>query len=98
MHPLISATDRTLVGRARDLARLREALGTAAGGHGRLIFISGEPGIGKTRLADELARLAHHDGAEALWANCPEGGSAPAFWPWVQLIRAYARQNPAVLG
>ena len=45
-----------MVGRERDLASLLSGLDNAASRRGRLFLISGEPGVGKTRLADEVAR------------------------------------------
>jgi predicted ATPase len=78
-----------LVGRARELASLLSALDDAASGRGRLILLSGEPGIGKSRLADELGEIARRRGATVLWGRCWEAGGAPAYWPWVQAIRAY---------
>ncbi|MGH2546166.1 MAG: ATP-binding protein, partial [Actinomycetota bacterium] len=60
-------------------------------GRGRLILVSGEPGIGKTRLADELTAVARERGARVLWGRCWEAGGSPAYWPWVQSIRSYIR-------
>ena len=77
----------TFVGRARELAELRAGLDDAIGGQGRLFLLAGEPGIGKTRLADEFARLAAARGVEVLWGRCWEGGGAPAYWPLIQIIR-----------
>jgi predicted ATPase len=57
-------------------------------GHGHLFLLSGEPGIGKTRLADEFGRLALAEGVRVAWGRCWEGGGAPAYWPWIQVIRA----------
>jgi tetratricopeptide (TPR) repeat protein len=76
------------VGRARELAELRAALDEAIGGQGRLFLLAGEPGIGKTRLADELVRLAVAQGVQVLWGRCWEGGGAPTYWPLCQIIRA----------
>jgi tetratricopeptide (TPR) repeat protein len=88
----------TLVGRKRDLDELSEALGQAAAGHGSLVLVAGEPGIGKTRLADELAARARSLGAGVLWGTCWEGDGAPAFWPWIQALREHAaRRDPSVL-
>ena len=75
------------VGRARTLERLEGALAAALGGRGRVVLLAGEPGIGKTRTADELARVARERGAEVVIGRCFEGEGAPAFWPWLQLLR-----------
>jgi DNA-binding SARP family transcriptional activator len=82
-------TSAGFVGRGRELAELSAALERACSGHGSIHLIGGEPGIGKSRLADELARLAHAQGARVLWGRCWEAGGAPAYWPWVQALRAY---------
>ncbi len=76
------------VGRERELAALRSALEDAVSGRGRLLVVGGEPGIGKSRLAAELAALAPERGAEVLWGRCWEEGGAPPYWPWVQALRS----------
>jgi len=81
------------VGRQRELSELAGALHDAAGGQGRLFLLSGEPGIGKSRLAEELVRHARAHGAHVLVGRCWEAGGAPAFWPWVQSLRSYLRVN-----
>jgi tetratricopeptide (TPR) repeat protein len=85
---------RAIVGRTRELDRLCVALGEAIAGRGRLVLVGGEPGIGKTRLAEELAGRAGADGASVLWGRCWAVGGAPAYWPWVQILRAYVRDRP----
>ena len=77
------------VGRSAELATLREALEDALAGHGRLVLVSGEPGIGKSRLADELIGQARGRGACVLVGRCWEAGGAPAYWPWIQSLRVY---------
>jgi DNA-binding CsgD family transcriptional regulator len=77
------------VGREAELAALTADLAAAVGGHGRVVLVAGEPGIGKTRLAEELAAQATACGALVLWGRCWEGEGAPAFWPWIQVVRAY---------
>jgi DNA-binding CsgD family transcriptional regulator len=63
-----------------------------------VVLLAGEPGIGKTRLAEELAAQATARGALVLWGRCWEGEGAPAYWPWVQIVRAYVQAaDPAVL-
>ncbi len=75
------------VGRDEELARLTTALDDACAGRGRIFVVSGEPGIGKTRLADELAARAGERGMRVAWGRCWEAGGAPAFWPWIQALR-----------
>lgn len=79
------------VGRDRELGDLSEGLEAALVGSGRLFLLSGEPGIGKSRLADELGSLARGRAARVVWGRCWEAGGAPAYWPWVQSIRALIR-------
>ena len=76
------------VGRERELSALLGALEDALSGRGRLVLLAGEPGVGKSRLADELAVRASARGARVLFGRCWEGGGAPAYWPWVQALRA----------
>jgi DNA-binding SARP family transcriptional activator len=87
------------VGYEHELGALEDVLEAALVGRGRVALLSGEPGVGKTRLADELTRVANARGAEVLWARCWEGAeSAPAFWPWSQVLRALvAGREPAAL-
>jgi tetratricopeptide (TPR) repeat protein len=78
------------VGRDREVAELVAGLEDAIGGRGRLFLIAGEPGIGKTWLAEHLAGHATKHGARVLWGRCWEGGGAPPYWPWSQVIGAIA--------
>ena len=81
------------MGRERELGELEARLGDALSGRGSLVLIGGEPGIGKSRLAEELSNLAVEQGAKVLWGRCWEAGGAPAYWPWVQAIRTYLRNG-----
>jgi class 3 adenylate cyclase len=75
------------VGREREAGILRHAVDDAAAGRGRLVLLTGEAGIGKTRLAEETTTYAAANGMHVLWGRCWEGGGAPAFWPWIQVTR-----------
>lgn len=77
------------IGRKAEFAALRAGLEEAFGGRGRMIFLVGEPGIGKTRTAEEFAAAARRKGARVLAGRCPETEGAPAFWPWIQILRGY---------
>jgi hypothetical protein len=80
-----------LLGRERELRSLRAGLAEAARGHGSLFLITGEAGIGKTRLADAFADEARRSGATVAWGRSWEEGGAPAFWPWTQIVRSIMR-------
>lgn len=73
------------VGREAALRQLVEALAATAAGRGRVVTVSGEPGIGKTSLLRRFAVLA---GVPVLWSACPEHVAAPPLWPWEQILRA----------
>jgi tetratricopeptide (TPR) repeat protein len=94
-QPETSSGPDLFVGRAAELEALTAACGDARVGRGRLFLVCGEPGIGKTALADEAGRRAEAAGFLTLWGRCWKGGGAPAFWPWVQLIRACMRSPAA---
>jgi DNA-binding SARP family transcriptional activator len=79
------------VGREEELEALRTDFDEASRGHGRLVLLVGEPGIGKSRLAEEALRSAHQRSARVLVGRCWEAGGAPAYWPWVQALRSYVR-------
>jgi tetratricopeptide (TPR) repeat protein len=78
------------VGRERVISQLRAAADEARSGRGRLVLLSGEPGSGKTRTTEQLALYADIRGMKVLVGRCYEGEGAPAFWPWMQIIRAYS--------
>ena len=80
------ATRFPLVGRTDDVAALRTDLASVHAGRGRVALVAGEPGVGKTRLVEEIANEAAEAGAIVVWGRCYEGRGAPAFWPWVQII------------
>jgi len=75
------------VGRAHELAELRAGVDSAVGGQGRFFTISGEPGVGKSRLSREAAAYAESQGGKVLLGRCWEHGGAPAYWPWMQVVR-----------
>jgi hypothetical protein len=77
-----------LLGRARELSELMGVLEEARAGRGGLVLLSGDPGIGKTRLARTLGEQARETGAQVAWARGWDGGGAPSFWPWLQVLRA----------
>src|SRR3984893_12731849 len=83
------ARNSRFIGRERELAELVSACEAGADSDAHLFLIYGEPGIGKTRLADELASRVKARGMQVLWGRCWEGDGAPAYWPWIQVIRSF---------
>ena len=82
------------VGRDRELGELRTALDDAVSGEGRLVMLAGEPGIGKTRITQELASYAEQQGAQALWGWCYEEGSLPYLPLWKPYAPTSSPETP----
>jgi hypothetical protein len=86
---------QSLIGRDHELEQLAAGLAAARTGHGMLFLLTGVPGIGKTRLAEELTAQAEADGMLATWGRCWENPGAPAYWPWTQALRALIERRDA---
>ncbi|MFF0370487.1 BTAD domain-containing putative transcriptional regulator [Micromonospora sp. NPDC005087] len=83
--------ERPFVGRDTELDRLRRAAETAAlRGQPTLVLLSGDPGAGKTALAETLTRRLAAEGWATAWGRSPEYEGAPAAWPWTQITDALA--------
>jgi hypothetical protein len=83
------------VGRHRAMDALKSTFEETLGGHGKMVALVGEPGIGKTRTAQGLGTYASMRGGQVLWGRCYEGGGAPPYWPWIQAIRSYVTERDA---
>ncbi len=86
---------RAFVGRAREFAALQSAVGAANGGRGTLCLVSGEPGIGKSRLLAEFAVEQASSGISIHWGLAWEAGGAPVYWPWIQILRSVLAREHA---
>ena len=82
-----------LTGRTRELTQLRRWLTDALAGHGRLVVLTGPPGIGKTRLAEELAEGARGNGTRVLWGRALQERGAPPLWPWRTILNKVAQPH-----
>ncbi|GAA2719080.1 AfsR/SARP family transcriptional regulator [Cellulomonas aerilata] len=71
------------VGRAAELSALDSAWRHAAAGATTAVVVTGEPGIGKTRLVDAFAARR---GLGVRWGRCSQVGGAPPYWPWQQVL------------
>ena len=87
-----------LVGRFDLRARLDARLTALAGGPGGLLWVSGDAGIGKSRLLDELGHLAAMDGIRTVRAAGCADADHPAFWLWTQVLRGLAGSEPTASG
>ena len=86
-----------LVDRTEELARLRSDLEKAVNGEGGLVFVAGEAGVGKTRIADELSSLARERHVTVLYGRCSRREGKIPYAPWIEQIREYVRTNPPQL-
>jgi DNA-binding winged helix-turn-helix (wHTH) protein/tetratricopeptide (TPR) repeat protein len=80
-----------LVGREHALSRVVGALARARGGRGQIAAITGEPGIGKTHLAEAVATRAADAGIRSAWAHVRELETEPPFGPWIRLLGTCSR-------
>jgi DNA-binding winged helix-turn-helix (wHTH) protein len=87
-EPLPSrALGSPLVGRFESMQRLENALARTIAGQGGVCVLIGEPGIGKTRLAESLERAARAQNASPVWGRYQPVENAPPLWPFVQALR-----------
>ncbi|HEV3362974.1 MAG TPA: AAA family ATPase, partial [Acidimicrobiia bacterium] len=84
---------RIFVGRDDQLERLRQLWKEAVAGERRVAFLAGEPGVGKTRLAAELAHSVYEDGACVLVGRCDEDLGVP-YQPFVEALRQFVDHTP----
>ena len=75
-----------LVERDPERARLRRAVDEARAGHGGLVLVAGEAGLGKSRLVAEVAREAEARGMRVLTGHCVESDGAAPYLPYVEII------------
>ena len=95
---MVSQPSQILIGREPEMVLLTTALDAALSGSGQIVMLAGEPGVGKTRLVQELAIYAQTQNVQVLWGSCYEGDGAPPYWPWTTAIASYVeRLNPEEL-
>jgi predicted ATPase len=79
---------QSFVGRTAELRQIEAAFDVTAGGHGVLVEVLGEPGIGKSAICDQLAGYAIARGGRVLTGYCYEGGSRSLpYLPFIQVLR-----------
>ena len=92
---LESVRSPSFIGRGTEVNHLRDAWSAAREGERRLLLIAGEPGIGKTQLAIEIAHEAYNDGAVVLHGRCDDGLQVP-FQPFATALRQSIEDAEAV--
>jgi class 3 adenylate cyclase len=93
---LRSAPRRTFVGRAAERAIMERSRGGAREGTRQVVLVSGEPGIGKSRLAAFAAHGAHGEGFAVLWGACSEELPVP-YEPWIAVCSQLVEHAPSEL-
>ena len=97
-EPPVGARRTPFVGREDERAELGRWLDRAVRGRGGLVLIGGEPGVGKTRLVEQLLDVARQQRCLTLTGRCYEMEGTAPFIPFVEIIEQYARVvPPAVL-
>jgi len=81
------------VGRLEEREALREAMKQASSGHRQVVLVSGEPGIGKTRLSSYVAHRAHAEGFAVCWGACSEELAVP-YEPWIAVCSQLVEHAP----
>jgi class 3 adenylate cyclase/tetratricopeptide (TPR) repeat protein len=82
------------VGRSAELQHLTRALELAGGGHGQVVTVMGEPGVGKSRLVWEVTHSHRTQGWLTLEAGSVSHGKATAYLPVIDLLKGYCRIEP----
>jgi len=97
-HPAASSpsgrTQSEFVGRSLELDRVQRAVDAALGGHGSLVMLVGEPGIGKTRLAERAGEYARLRGAQMQLGHCHETEAGIPYLPFVDALRQLVLDRP----
>jgi DNA-binding CsgD family transcriptional regulator len=80
--------DVAFIGRADELANLDRALTDTKSGRAAIVVVSGESGVGKTRLVTEFLHRAEHQGATVLVGGCTDfGENGPSYWAFLEALR-----------
>ena len=77
-----------LVGRDKEAGVVQQVVDAVVAGRTSWLVLTGPPGIGKTRLAEEAAARMRAAGGRDVWGRCPEEDGVPAWWPLRQVVRS----------
>src|SRR5262249_54390332 len=94
-EPAALLTQTPFVGRTAELARLGQRLRDARAGHGSVVLLEGEAGIGKARRLEERAETGRAEGAMVRGGGCYEGEAARPYGSFAEALTEYVRRTPA---
>ncbi|TMG01030.1 MAG: hypothetical protein E6I03_09980, partial [Chloroflexi bacterium] len=95
VSPPVLAERTPYVGREEERAELRRLMEQAVAGRGSIVLIRGEPGVGKTRLAQELVLEARKAGMFDATGRCYEMEGSPPYIPYIEMLQQSLRRGPA---
>jgi eukaryotic-like serine/threonine-protein kinase len=93
VRPLDRLAAGVFVGRTEELDGMKAVIEDGLAGRGGTIVLIGEPGSGKTATAEQLLTYSRLRGAQVVRGHGYEGEGAPAYWPWVQVLRELTEQQ-----
>jgi len=91
-QPAAAFARTPFVGREAELEQLVHAVERAKSGHGGLVMVVGEPGIGKTRTIEEASSRARDAGFRVLWGRCYEGEGSPPYGPFAEILAEVSKE------
>src|SRR6516225_6528022 len=91
LHNLAAQQQSPLTGRKRELHQLWNLFEASATGQTHVVFVSGEPGIGKSRLLQEMAMRVEEAGALVLHGGASEAEGMPPYLPFLEALGSYIR-------
>src|SRR5438309_11045191 len=94
MQKLTAPEQSPLTGRQLELHQLWNLFEASTTGHTHVVFVSGEPGIGKSRLLQEMAIRAEEAGALVLRGGASEAEGMPPYLPFLEALGSYIRATP----
>ncbi|MEO0094461.1 MAG: AAA family ATPase [candidate division WOR-3 bacterium] len=84
----LSESER-IVGRDKEIAEIKKFINICSNGKGQILCITGEPGIGKSRLVREVIKLSEKGGLRILKGSCMSYGSAFSYYPWIEILNEF---------
>ncbi len=78
-----------IIGREKEIIEIKKSINLCSNGKGQILCITGEPGIGKSRLVQEVIRLSEKEGLHILKGHCISYGSAFSYHPWIDILNEF---------